>query len=93
MGTVADNLVRVLSAWSRVELPGFNAGLSLGGLWDQGHLMTIPYDPNGIDDLRSKLRGDPFFANNPRTGQLQTGHFRDGGGIQTEGNLHDFLDS
>jgi hypothetical protein len=93
MNSIATNLVRVVSSWSRVELPGFQGGLSLGGLWDQGHLMTIPYDPQGIDKLRAKLRNDDFFKNNPRSRELEHGHFRDGGGIQTQGDLFDFLSS
>ena len=93
MDSIADNLVRVLSAWSRVELADFEGGLSLGGLWDQGHLMTIPYDPQGIDKLKTKLQNDTFFSNNPHSAELQHGQFQDGGGIQTEGDLHDFLSS
>lgn len=93
VNSIASNLVRVVSSWSRVELPGFESGLSLGGLWDQGHLMTIPYDPQGIDKLREKLRNDPFFKLNPQSSKLERGHFRDGGGIQTEGDLFDFLRS
>lgn len=91
MNSIASNLVRVVSSWSRVELPAFQSGLSLGGLWDQGHLMTIPYDPQGIDNLREKLRNDQFFKHNPNSSKLQRGHFQEGGGIQTEGDLFDFL--
>lgn len=85
------NLLRILSSWSRIELGVFEAGISLGGLWDQGHLMTIPFDPQGIQKLISQLQSDPFFAVQAR--RLERGDFRDGGGIQTEGDLLDSLTS
>jgi hypothetical protein len=97
MEPIADNLVRVLDAWSDSESGTLNRGQSLGGLWDQRHLGAIPYDPDGIDRLISRVRSNNFFKAdakfNVHAGALGHGMFVAGGGIQTEGDLFDFLAS
>jgi hypothetical protein len=87
----ADNIVQVVDRWSGVEVGTFQRGLSFSGLWVQRHPLTTPYNPVGIDRLINELRGNTFFKNHPRVGQLKRGQFISGGGIQTEGNLYDFF--
>jgi hypothetical protein len=92
MSQLSDNLVRVIDHWSHLETGGFDSSLSLSGLWDESHLDTIPFDPDGIDDLIHTIKSDQFFNSQPRAQLLEHGQFSDGGGIQTEGDLHDFLE-
>jgi hypothetical protein len=95
MDPLTDNLVRVIDNWSDIESGALNRGQSLSGRWDQRHLGAIPYDPDGIDRLKSRLQNDSFFTTDPRvssqTANLEHGMFVDGGGIQTQGDLFDFL--
>lgn len=95
MDPLTDNLVRVIDNWSDIESGVLNRGQSLSGRWDQRHLGAIPYDPDGIDRLISRVRNNNFLATDPRvrpqTEALEHGMFVDGGGIQTQGDLFDFL--
>ena len=93
MDPVADNLVRVIDRWSEIETGTFNRSTVLKKLWDRRHLGAIPFDPDGIDTFLNRITNDQFFENRPRTSELRHGMFVSGGGIQTEGDLHDFLTS
>jgi len=97
MDPIEDNLVRVLDRWSDTESGTLDRGVSLGGMWNLANLGAIPYDPDGIDGLIDEVRDNNFFSNAPqvsdRAGQLKHGMFVDGGGIQTQGDLYDFLAS
>lgn len=97
MDPIADNLVLVVDRWSGIETGTLNRGQSISGRWDQRHLGSIPYDPDGIDRLISRLQETNFFANDPQvriqTNQLRHGMFANGGGIQSQGDLYDFLAS
>ena len=65
----------------------------LQALWNRRHLGSIPYDPDGIDRLIDAVQSDNFLQANSQANQLSHGMFVNGGGIQTEGDLHDFLAS
>lgn len=97
MDPIADNIVRVLDSWSDNETGTLNRGRSLERRWDQRHLGAIPYDPDGIDRLLNRIRNNNFFRADPQVriqvNALDHGMFVSGGGIQTEGELHDFLAS
>lgn len=93
MNSLADNLARVIDRWSGLETGALTRDTVLKNLWDRRHLGTIPYSPDGIDRLIDRIQNDSFFQTNQQAGQLERGMFVDGGGIQTEGELHDFLNS
>src|SRR6184192_3534564 len=50
MSELSNNLVRVINRWSQIETPGFDSALVLKDLWDEAHLNTVDFDPNGIND-------------------------------------------
>jgi hypothetical protein len=93
MSELSDNLVRVIDRWSELETGGFDSTLILSSLWNQSHLDTIPYDPDGIDDLIQTLKDDKFFKNHPKTELLDHGQFSEGGGIPDEGELFNFFEA
>jgi hypothetical protein len=93
MSELSDNLSRIIDRWSHVETGGFDSSLILSDLWDQSHLDTIPYDPDGIDDLIHTIKNDQFFKNHPKTKYLEHGQFSAGGGIPDEGELYNFFES
>lgn len=93
MNSITDNLVRVLDRWSNQETGTLTRATVLERRWDLRHLGSIPFDPDGIDRLIDRIQNDAIFQNIAQANQLSHGMFVSGGGIRTEGDLHDFLAS
>ena len=91
MTPIAGNLAQVIDRWSDQETGILTRATVLQTLWDDQHLGLNPFDPDGIDRLIDALRRDTFFRVRPQTSRLRRGMFANGGGIRTEGDLHDFL--
>jgi hypothetical protein len=90
-----DNLVLVMKDWSGLELAKLERNSTLSSMWILRHSSSRPYDPQGITHLIKRIRANDFFKNTPRikdqTNKLTRGFFVVGGGIQTQGQLYDFL--
>jgi hypothetical protein len=88
---VDENLQDVLSDWSGVEGKPYGQGRQLKTLWGRGHPTTPAYDPTGIVELITGIKGNAFFRECDKAKKLKPGQFKEGGGLKTIGNLFQFL--
>ena len=81
---------RVISRWVDRENDYLPAD-TLRSLWALRHPASPAYEPFGIVSLIGEIRRDEVFRNCPVANQLQTGHFVNGGFVQTVQNLRDWV--
>jgi hypothetical protein len=85
----AENIVKVVDKWSRIETGVFLRELSLKGQWVKGH--TVDYETVGVNTLIESIKENSFFKTHQRVGELEPSQFTEGGNTKTEGNLYDFF--
>ena len=89
---VYQALERVVDQWVGLEAGTYGTGSSLQDMWTDAHPVSPDYDPHGILNLIGHIHGEPIFQACPKAMGLDRGYFVEGGGIQTFGNLYDYVE-
>ena len=82
---------RVLDSWSGDEGGNYEANTVLRSIWLRNHPVSPPFDQSGAPQLVGAIHNDSFLRNCPAATEISVGFFVTGGGIQTVGDLFEFL--
>jgi hypothetical protein len=91
MTQLESAIVRVLENWCEAEAGSYDGQTTLRNLWTRRHPVSPPYEKNGVPKLVGDIHEDSFLSNCDAAQSIGVGFFLPGGGIQTVGDLHDFL--
>lgn len=82
---------RVLDDWSGAEGGTYESNTALRSIWLRNHPVSPPFDSGGAPQLVTTLHNDSFLRHCPAAREISVGFFVTGGGIQTVGDLFQFL--
>jgi len=84
-----QQLAGVIDRWRGFEDDDYGMGKKLQDLWEEAHPVSPAYDDPGILSLVELLTKE-FLCQKAQ--ELHRGYFVEGGGLQTFGQLYDYLE-